>query len=140
MTADGGRGVIEGPHKVFTEIHEGYFTTNQAFFINREESHKYDVQLLGYHTDHSKDIPESQVNLTIQQRLFEQAESTGCEITYRCHVNMSTCQECKNHEKYESISLKEEVEQHIIDQSVTVNLEESIHSQNSNTHRHQQDV
>ena len=72
-------------------------------------------------------MPKSQVNLTIQQRLFEQAESTGCEITYRCPV-CRTCQECKNHKKYESISLKEEVEQHIINQSVTVNLEESITS------------
>ena len=52
---------------------------------------------------------------------FDQVESIGTEVSYRC-VNCRNCQDCKNSQKIENISIQEEVEQSIIDKSVTVDL------------------
>ena len=122
----GGRGVVGGPHKIFTQIHDSYFTT-QSFFINRGPNHlNTDVPLLGYYSDFSQSIDfiDTQAHLTSRQRLFELAETTGSEITYRCPT-CRTCSKCKNHDEYETISLREEVEQHIIESSITLNHDES---------------
>merc|ERR1712048_1081236 len=46
-------------------------------------------------------------------------ENAASEILYRC-INCRNCQKCKNGERIESISIKEEVEQDIINKSVSV--------------------
>ena len=58
------------------------------------------------------------------QRVFEEVESTGTEISYRCPT-CRNCKLCKNHDEYEAISLKEEVEQNIINSSINIDLENS---------------
>ena len=123
--ADGGKGVVGGPHKLFTEIHESFFNSSDlAFFSKENNNQSNEVPILGYHQQHMQLSDSSQVNLTTQQRLFQQVESTGTEISYRCPT-CRTCKECKHHEEYEAVSLKEEVEQNIINNSVTINLEDS---------------
>ena len=54
--------------------------------------------------------------------MFEAVESAGSEISYRCS-NCRTCKVCKEHEQYEMMSVKEEVEQDIINNSVKVDME-----------------
>ena len=124
--SDGGRGVVGEPHKTFTEIHNSFFNSDSsAYFINRNQYQSNEISLLGYQDNHLPlDCPSINVNLSTQQRVFEQVESTGCEINYRC-PKCRTCKDCKHHEEYEFISLKEEVEQSIINSSVTVDLENS---------------
>ena len=122
LNSDGGRGVVGGPHKIFTEIHNSFYSSleSSAYFI--QENQVDDLDLLGY-----VDVPSSEYEHThtsYQQRQFEQVESTGCEVTYRCPT-CRTCKECKHFEEYQSVSIREEVEQNIINSSVTINVEDS---------------
>ena len=134
---NGERGVVGGPHKVFNDVHKNFFnSSNRSIFLNsqcdifrREFSQETDVPLLGYGEDHLSvdEITESsQAHLSKLQRVFEQVESTGTEINYRCPTCRS-CNACKHHE-YESISIREEIEQSIIESSVTIDLDTSITS------------
>ena len=119
----GGRVVVGGPHKVFTDVSNSFHSTYHACHKDQAK----DVPQLGFQH------PDSMVNniatyftsanLSSQQRMFEQVESTGSEISFRCPT-CRICKECKHHKEYESISLKEEVEQNIIDSSVTINIED----------------
>ena len=136
---NGERGIKGGPHKVFTDVHKNFFnSSNTSIFLNscqcdifrREFSQETDVPLLGYGEDHLSvdEITESsQAHLSKLQRVFEQVESTGTEINYRCPTCRS-CNSCKHHNEYESISIREEIEQSIIESSVTIDLDTSITS------------
>ena len=50
------------------------------------------------------------------ERIFRDVEMAGSEITY-C-VNCRECKVCRNHKDIEAISIKEEVEQNVINKSV----------------------
>ena len=52
---------------------------------------------------------------------FESTESAGSEITYRC-VSCRSCKNCKNSTHQREISIKEEVEQNVIDNSINIDL------------------
>ena len=52
---------------------------------------------------------------------FEEIENAGTEVPYRC-VKCRNCEDCKTGEKVECTSIREEVEQALIDKSVTVDL------------------
>lgn len=124
-SSDGGRGVVGGPHRVFTEVHKSFFNspTSSIFFsekcelLRRDQDLCNEVSLLGYQCNEvmpdDLSSPSIQANISTHQRLFEQVESTGCDITYRCPT-CRICKDCKHHEEYEAISIKEEVEQSII--------------------------
>ena len=53
--------------------------------------------------------------------MFQDAEETGSKITYRC-VKCRACKACKEHSQIEEISIKEEVEQDVINNSVFVDI------------------
>ena len=55
---------------------------------------------------------------------FESVENSGTEASYRC-PKCRGCAQCKKSALVENISIKEEVEQGLIDSCVTVNLDES---------------
>ena len=57
--------------------------------------------------------------------LFDVAERAGSEILYRC-VNCRNCKDCKSHGATENISIKEEVEQDLIDKSIHINEEANV--------------
>ena len=57
-----------------------------------------------------------------QQRMFHQVENAATEISYRC-ISCRDCKHCLNNEHTENISIREEVEQGLIDKSVQVNIE-----------------
>ena len=57
-----------------------------------------------------------------RQKQFEEVENSGSEILYRC-ADCRKCGKCRNGEQVELISVREEVEQDVINKSVTVNVE-----------------
>ena len=61
----------------------------------------------------------SRKSLLMSEKQFEKIENAGTEVTYRC-TKCRNCPDCKTNEQIEHISIQEEMEQHIIDQSVTV--------------------
>ena len=87
---------------------------------------RIDVPLLGFkEIESNENFSESEVfmnkrplNVLIR---FDEVESAGTEISYRC-VRCCVCADCKNGERIECISIQEEVEQAIIDLSVTVDI------------------
>ena len=85
-----------------------------------------EVSLVGFkESEVNKDVSDSWVfvnkrPLKVWKR-FEQVESAGTEISYRC-VRCCGCADCKNSERIECISIQEEVEQAVIEQSVVVDI------------------
>ena len=55
-------------------------------------------------------------------KIFDQIEKAGTDISYRC-VDCRNCKECKRASCVDEISLVEEVEQDLINKSVTVDLD-----------------
>ena len=55
-------------------------------------------------------------------KIFEELENTGTDISYRC-IDCRNCKECKYSSRVEEISIVEEVEQDLINKSVTVDLD-----------------
>ena len=54
-------------------------------------------------------------------KIFEKLENAGTEITYRCK-DCRECPECKKSDRFESISIQEEIEQAVIEKSVVVDI------------------
>ena len=55
-------------------------------------------------------------------RRFEEVESAGTEVLYRCN-NCRNCKECKKSLRFDVVTIQEEIEDEILDQCVTVDLE-----------------
>ena len=55
-------------------------------------------------------------------RRFEEIESAGTEVTYRC-VGCRNCQECKRSSRVDSISIEEEIQQDVIVRCVKIDFE-----------------
>eukprot|EP00794_Sanderia_malayensis_P016359 gene16359-biopygen12052 len=119
VNANGGRGVIGGPHHVFTRIHQSFFSDSElkSFF-----SDQYKLFKTGVKVNPDLSFP---VLSTKAQKQFEDAETIGSEITYRC-VRCRGCNDCKNSTKIEAISIKEEMGQSIINSSVTIDVEKQV--------------
>ena len=125
--AAGGRGVVGGPHKVFTSVHQNSFFTDQLNELRKRQP----LSLLGFKSDPIKSllpqdeepsINNSQVHITSMMRVFEEVEATGSEINYRC-PQCRTCKACKHESTNDIISVKEEIEQSIINSSVKIDTE-----------------
>ena len=140
QNADGGRGVIGGPHKVFTFIEQHFnieSTNNLTFFTDQYKLYRMgyqvnpDVSMLGFKGfQHNSDVieinhneldPVAEVYISKVCGSFDQAEEAGSVINYRC-INCRSCKNCKNHTQIEAVSIKEEVEQDIINKSVKVDI------------------
>ena len=148
--ADGSTGVIGGPHKVFTEIDKRFHhcdsnaTQLKNFFTEQYQLYQQGYQLnpdINFlHSKCNKDFnitptpdlyitpdeleTDHQISTSMiirSQKMFEAVENAASEITYRC-VNCRNCKDCKINEKTEMTSIREEVEQDIINKSVTVNI------------------
>ena len=121
---DGSRGVIGGPHQIFSSIHKQgiHFT----FFSNQLRSYQAgyqvnpDVRLLGYSSNYVN--VDSYVK---RETIFNMAEDAGSDISYRC-IKCRSCSDCKDHDISQTSSIREEVEQHIINESVHVDIENNI--------------
>ena len=65
----------------------------------------------------------SDIYIIKTQKQFSQVERAGSEITYRC-INCHACKTCKDHDQIKMTSIKEEIEQEMINQSVHVDLKQ----------------
>ena len=120
--ADGTRGVVGGPHKVFTEIEPKYHMNTATFLSDQYKLFKSgyqvnpDASLL--HVKVKKDcfnnimiseenenetncvgknVEPSQSNLLVRSfKIFEEVENKGSETPYRCN-NCINCKACKEH-------------------------------------------
>ena len=59
--------------------------------------------------------------LVRNQEVFENVENAGSEISFRCSKCRS-CKLCKEHNQSETLSVREEVENNVINNSVEVNI------------------
>ena len=129
---DGSRGVIGGPHEIFTKI-SNYQFNQQSFLSNQLKLFQVgyqvnpDVSSLSLKHDFYADNLQSNQEdnkdnafISRKMRLFEQVELAGSEITYRCS-NCRECKMCKSHD-VEMVSIREEVEQEQIERSVHVDI------------------
>ena len=117
--ADGGTGVIGGPHPIFTKINQHFFNQSEVLEFC---SSQYKLFKTGIKVDPGITMLSFPSNL---QKRFEGVEMAGSEITYRCN-NCRNCKTCKNSDHQVETSIKEEVEQEIINSSVTINLQTQI--------------
>ena len=138
---DGSRGVIGGPHQIFTEIEKRgrlcqhttvNFVSNQQLMLNNTFhlqqnidilDFKYDDQCFDITLDDDENV-QSTIMLSRPTKMFEKFENAGTCISYRC-INCRDCQDCKSHEK-DLMSIREEIEQQQIEKSVTVDVEKRL--------------
>ena len=137
---NGTEGVVGGPHQSFTNDWEksgqlaySYEVMPEVTQYRRIHQASVEVPLLGWGNrfedpDHEyADVSPAHGNLGVLTNLrppkvsqiFDKLEVAGTEITYRCK-DCRACPECKKSDHFESISIQEEIEQTVIEKSVTV--------------------
>ena len=137
---NGTEGVVGGPHQSFTNDWEksgqlaySYEVMPEVTQYRRIHQASVEVPLLGWGNrfedpDHEyADVSPAHGNLGVLTNLrppkvsqiFDKLEVAGTEITYRCK-DCRACPECKKSDRFESISIQEEIEQTVIEKSVTV--------------------
>ena len=125
----GGRGVVGGPHHSFTKIHQQFNTlTSSTFFSNQFNMMRSQsaIPLLGFSQCNRTDLvqenfhDESPTHISTTMKVFEEVEATGSEISYRC-PDCRDCKACKQPSN-DYISCKEEIEQNIINSSITIDF------------------
>ena len=141
--AVGTRGVIGYPHRVFTETETSHqvnvrsFLTDQykrfksEFQVNPhalmlhvrfKKNHLNDVVVKTYQVNYVDEAKTTQSLLVRKQKMFEDVENAGSEINYRCSI-CRNCKVCKEQSTDEIMSVKEEVEQDVINKSVKVDVD-----------------
>ena len=144
VSSNGIQGVIGGPHHIITEIdkiHHNGQACQHAYLSNQyklfQVGYKIDPDIHLLSMKYNKDIKNEMatqltefteihdtscyLHSTLTQKYFEEVENAASEILYRC-INCRNCQKCKNGERIENISIKEEIEQDLINNSITVDV------------------
>ena len=135
VSADGSRGVLCGPHSVVTAMYKSF---NCSMLQRSYLSHQMQLYRMGYQVnpdcaflrppsgtpsdrDEADDVHNdtSYAAIVKKQNQFEDVESAGSLITYRC-VKCRKCAECRCSERIELVSIREEIEQDIIENSVAI--------------------
>ena len=131
---DGSRGVIGGPHPLIRKMEDHFRGSNMtytSFFSQQFQIFRNgvqvnpDVRMLNSKPRNDFDVHVCRASFpSIKSKLkqFEQVEDAGSEIWYRCK-ECRGCPLCKSGGQIETISIREEVEQDVINKSVTVDLE-----------------
>ena len=74
----------------------------------------------------SKSVRPPQHNMLVRNfTIFEEVENTGSEISYSCN-SYRNCKTCNGHTRADMMSVKEEVEQDVINRSITVDTDRRI--------------
>ena len=132
LSIDGTRGVVGGPHQVFTMIEKHYccdtFTSLGTYFVEQIMLVRMgyqvnpDAELLCYKKECVGDIYDDHRKPIKDCKQFEITERAGSEVTYRCN-DCRDCKNCKRSEQIEFVSIQEEIEQDIINKSVVLDIE-----------------
>ena len=134
VNPDGSRGIVGGPHPVFTAIEHQFgnfaskmFLSEQMILVNRGYQINPDASLLNMKPD--KDLQKDNLSygskILMCQKNVENGENAGTEVDYRC-INCRNYISCNNGERIELISIQDEHEQHLIDKSVQVDVHKGI--------------
>ena len=149
--ADSTRGIVGGPHKVFTEIESRYLINTTIFLSDQYKLFKagYEVNpdasllhvkvkkdcfnniMINEENENemncvSKTVKPSQNNMFVRNfKMFEEVENAGSEISFRCN-NCRNCKACKEHSRVDMMGVKEEVEQDVINKPITVDTDRII--------------
>ena len=132
--------MVAGPHRSFTsdwekmgQVAYSYEVLPEVTQHRRIHQVGLDVPLLGWgdHFDSDHVSPPSAssacMNILAARRaprnshIFDKLEKAGTEITYRCK-DCRECPECKKSDRFESISIQEEVEQAVIENTINVDI------------------
>ena len=135
---DGTRGCIGGPHELFRDCESQFSGSSQLEF------HAFlDQQLQLFNSGFKICVDHDAITLPVKQEVlimdeatgkhqftlvssvlneFEESDSAGTRIEYRC-VKCRGCADCKSSEKVDKISLQEEYEQDLINNSVHVDFD-----------------
>ena len=129
-------GVINGPHPIFTDV-ELAANFNRKMDCYVQEARVYlesiklsdSVPLLGSKCDvyHSDEVYAVKKRTPAKVRIFEEVEQAGTECSYRC-PDCRGCPRCKQGSLVEDISIEKEVEQKLIEDSVSVDFENKVSS------------
>ena len=94
-----------------------------GYQVNPDLNHLSAVPCEDASDNESIDQPQNHHYTTSQMlQKFEEAEDAASMITYRC-VDCRGCKACKNSEQIEFVSIREEIEQERLNESVTLNEE-----------------
>ncbi|XP_066926194.1 uncharacterized protein [Clytia hemisphaerica] len=115
--ADGTTGIIGGPHESFSKIRFQSHFSSPSFVSGMSN-----IMMVSALSE--SDFVHSSFKAN-PLKSFENAENAGSQISYRC-VSCRECKDCKTHDSIESISLKEEAEQALIESSVSIDIESHI--------------
>ena len=85
----------------------------------KESNQMYDI----YNNDPENCTNSSNIYIIKTQKQLNHVEEAGSEIMYLC-INCCACKTCKDHGQIEMTSIKEEVEQDMINQPVYVDLKQ----------------
>ena len=143
---DGTNGVISGPHPEFSKVartaqfaggSSPHFFSQTVKNYNDNCNLSQKVPLLGFKLPHGESSPLDGACFPFQRGMgvdsvfvargpkkfkkFEKLEGSGISVSYRC-VDCRNCLDCKNGPTTEEISIKDEVEQSLIDKSVTLDV------------------
>jgi hypothetical protein len=150
VSVDGTRGALNGPHEYFEREGGNAFLGTFSYYTSELKQLcglERDLPLLGAkETLSSSDLEPASDELSIpcsgcmcsplcqnfivcaarkqpeNYKRFEQVESAGSEITFRC-VDCRSCKKCKSGPRVEAISIQDELEQNLIEQCVNVDIE-----------------
>ncbi|XP_066917918.1 uncharacterized protein [Clytia hemisphaerica] len=114
---DGSRGIIGGPHEIFSMIEQQFKGSGKnTFFSNQLTIYKSGFSV-------NPDVPLLCAKPNKNQ--FDEAETAGSIINYRC-MKCRDCENCKTNDSITAISIREEIEQDIINKSIEVIPNEKI--------------
>ncbi|MEO1895331.1 MAG: hypothetical protein ABGX32_03585, partial [Methylococcales bacterium] len=134
--SDGSLGVVAGPHQSFSEDWEKVGQVAYSYEVMPEVTQYRNIHaigmgvpLLGWWENLENPTPTTVTCadvLTARRapkisQIFDKLENAGTEITYRCK-DCRECPECKKSDRFESISIQEEIEQAVIEKSVNVDI------------------
>ena len=143
---DGTKGTICGPHPAFTRVDRlNHFVQPQmrytylnvcARLYDEQVAKVTNAPLLNSSSTGSAHLSECQhengTEVFASRRsppkclkVFDKVDAAGTDISYRC-VDCRQCPKCKNGPVLEEVSIQEEMEQALIDKSVTVDTEQRI--------------
>ena len=89
--------------------------------VKFKKDHLDDAVVNTYQFNNVDEAKATQSLLVRKQKMFEDVENTGSEITYRCS-KCRKCKVCKEHSTDEIMSVKEEVKQDVINKSAKVDV------------------
>ena len=135
--ADGHQGVLGGPHTAwqqaenatnhlgatayFTQQFKAYYDQSNALYLSGRDWHceelEADILASGKMAD-SSTVMASMMHARHEEKRFMDVEDIGTEAMYRCPSHRN-CSDCKRGDTLEKTSFREELEQSMIQQSVT---------------------